>query len=264
MDLKGMNRYQTFGFRRGWLEHYFQNKGDCFSMGQLGTRQYDALKVWVKESGLMIAANKGEKSGRPTALCEKLEPIGPYNPFTWAVIWANLAYHSTIVKWYMLKVPAGETYEKSDLVFMLGDDYSLSTRDNAVTALLETFRHSPIGANLKQGIPISMGKSYKFIKQGWETPDAIAILYALYLWAEATGRYTLALAQLEKARENDASTGMDPVAIFGLNPAAFKDILQELALHYDKYIRVSFVADLDNVKLFPEVSSLDIIDIVAE
>ncbi|KJR47496.1 PUA-PAPS reductase like fusion [Desulfosporosinus sp. I2] len=264
MDLKGMNRYQHFGFRKGWLEHYFQNKGDCFTMGQLGTRQYDALKVWVKESGLMTAANKGEKSGSPTALCEKLEPIGPFNPFTWAVIWANLAYHSTIVKWYMLKVPAGETYEKSDLVFMLGDDYSPSTRDNAVTALLETLRHSPIGANLKQGIPVTVGKSYKFIKQGWETPDAIAILYALYLWAEATGRYTLTLAQLEQARENDASIGMDPVVIFGLNPAAFKDILQELALHYDKYIRVSFVADLDNVRLFPEISSLDIIDIVAE
>ena len=264
MNLKGMNRYQHFGFRKGWLEHFFEHKSDCFTMGQLGNRQYDALKVWLKESGLTTPANKGEKSGKPTALFEKLDPIGPYNPFTWAVIWANLAYSSTIVKWYMLKVPAGETYEKGDLVFMLGDDYSPSTRDNAVTALLETLRHSPIGANLKQGIPVTVGKSYKFIKQGWETPDAIAILYALYLWAEATGRYTLTLAQLEQARENDASIGMDPVVIFGLNPAAFKDILQELALHYDKYIRVSFVADLDNVRLFPEISSLDIIDIVAE
>ncbi|MEN6325741.1 MAG: phosphoadenosine phosphosulfate reductase family protein [Syntrophomonas sp.] len=264
MDLKGMNRYQTFGFRKGWLEHYFEYKSDCFTMGQLGNRQYDALKIWLKESGLMTAANKGEKSGKPTPLFEKLKAIGPYNPFTWAVIWTNLAYNSTIIKWYMLKVPAGETYEKGDLVFMLGDDYSPSTRDNAVTALLETFRHSPIGATLKQGIPVTVGNSFKFIKQGWETPDAIAIIYALYLWAETIGRYTFTLTQLEQARANDASVGMDPVSIFGLNPTAFKDILQELALHYDKFIRVSFIADLDNVKLFPEISSLDIISFVTE
>jgi phosphoadenosine phosphosulfate reductase len=31
-------------------------------------------------------------------------------------------------------------------------------------------------------------------------------------------------------------------------------------LHYEKYIRVSFVADLDNVKLFPEHTSLEIVD----
>lgn len=264
MDLKGMNRYQTFGFRKSWLEHYFEHKSDCFTMGQLGNRQYDALKVWLKESGLMTGANKGEKSGSPTPLCEKLARFGSYDPFAWAVIWANLAYHSTIVKWYMLKAPAGESYDKSSLVFMLGDDYSPSTRDSAVTALLETLRHTPIGATLKQGIPVSIGNSYKFIKQGWETPDAAAILYALYLWAEATGRYTFALSQLEQASADEAAAGMDPVYIYGLNRAAFKEILQELALHFDKYIRVSFVADLDNVKLFQEKSSLDIIDMVAE
>ena len=66
----------------------------------------------------------------------------------------KLAYNSIISKWYMLYASSGEIYEKNDLIFLLGDDYSKSTRDNAVTALLETFRHSPIGTVLKQGIPI--------------------------------------------------------------------------------------------------------------
>lgn len=264
MNLKGMNRYQTFGFRRGWLEHYFEHGSDCFSMGRLGNRQYDALKVWLREGGLMTPANKGEKSGSPTALFERLKTMGTYNPLTWAIIWSNLAYSSTIIRWYMLKVPAGETYEKADLVAMLGDDYSQSTRDNAVTALLETLRHTPVGSALKQGIPVPAGSSYKFIKQGWETPDALAILYALYLWAEKTGRHAFALGQLEQARTSDASLGMDPVSIFALNPGGFKSILQELALHYDKFIRVSFVADLDNVRLFPEISSLDVLDLATE
>lgn len=264
MNLKGMDRYKTFGLRRPFLEHFFQYKTDCFTMKRLGVRQYDALKTWLREAGLLSMANKGDKSGTVTPLFEKLEPLSAGNPLTWAIIWVNLAYNSTIVKWYMLHAPAGEIYEKNDLVFLLGDDYSKSTRDNAVTALLETFRHSPIGTVLKQGIPIPNGNSFKFSKQGWNTPDAVAILYALYMWAEATGRYTFTLAQMEATRGNAEAKGIDPVSIFGINPDRFKDILQDISLQFDKYIRTTFVADLDNVQLFPEYKSLDILDLIAK
>lgn len=264
MDLKGMNRYQHFGLRRPWLEHYFANRESCFTMGSLGNRQYDSLKVWLRESGLLTASGKGDKSGVPTELFEKIQSLGAGNPLTWAIIWTNLAYNSIIVKWYMLNAPAGEVYEKNDLIFLLGDDYSKSTRDNAVTALLETFRHSPIGTVLKQGIPIPSGNSYKFSKQGWNTPDAVAILYALYMWAEATGRYTFTLSQMASARGNAEAKGVDPVSIFGINPDRFKDILQDIALQFDKYIRTTFVADLDNVQLFPEYKSIDILDLIAK
>lgn len=262
MDLKGMNRYQHFGLRRPWLEHFFAMKENCFTAGQLGTRQYDSLKVWVKEAGLLSASGKGAKAGVPTPLFEKIEPLGAGNPLVWAIIWTNLAYNSIISKWYMLNVPAGDTYEKKELVFQLGDDYSKSTRDNAITALFETFRHSPIGSVLKQGIPILNGNSFKYSKQGWNTPDAVAILYALYMWAEATERYDFTLSQLEAARGSANAKGVDPVAIFGINPDKFKDILQDIALQYPDYIRTTFVADLDNVKLFPQFNSIDILDLI--
>lgn len=264
MDLKGMNRYQHFGLRRPWLEHFFVNRENCFTMGTLGNRQYDSLKVWLREGGLLTASGKGDKSGVPTPLFDKVQPLGAGNPLTWAIIWINLAYNSIIVKWYMLNAPAGEVYEKNDLIFLLGDDYSKSTRDNAVTALLETIRHSPIGTVLKQGIPIPSGNSYKFSKQGWNTPDAVAILYALYMWAEATGRYTFTLSQMASARGNADAKGVDPVSVFGINPDRFKDILQDIALQFDKYIRTTFVADLDNVQLFPEYKSIDILDLIAK
>lgn len=262
MDLKGMNRYQHFGLRRLWLEHFFTNKEKCFTMDALGNRQYDSLKVWLREGGLLTASGKGNKSGVPTPLFDKVQPLGAGNPLTWAIIWTNLAYNSIIVKWYMLHAAAGEIYDKNGLIFLLGDDYAKSTRDNAITALLETFRHSPIGTVLKQGIPIPSGNSYKFSKQGWNTPDAVAILYALYMWAEATGRYTFTLSQMASARGNASVKGVDPVSIFGINPDRFKDILQDIALQFDKYIRTTFVADLDNVQLFPEYKSIDLLDLV--
>ena len=262
MNVKGMDRYKTFGLRRPFLEHFFQFKTDCFAMGQLGTKQYDALKTWMREAGFLSPATKGDKSGMVTPLFEKVEPLGAGNPLVWAIIWTNLAYNSIISKWFMLNVPAGDIFEKNELVFQLGDDYSKSTRDNAVTALLETFRHSPIGSVLKQGIPIASGSSFKFSKQGWNTPDAVAILYALYMWAEATGRYDFTLSQMEASRGNPDAVGVDPVSIFGINPDKFKDILQDIALAYPDYIRTTFVADLDNVKLFPNFKSIDILDLI--
>ena len=56
-----------------------------------------------------MPAGKGKRSGMPTELFEKIEPLGPYNPLVWAIIWTNLAYNSVICKWYMLYVPVGET-----------------------------------------------------------------------------------------------------------------------------------------------------------
>ena len=260
MELKGMDRYKHFGLRRPWLENFFQFGMDYFTMQRIGSKQYEGLGAWLYEANLVTA----KKSGFTTPLFEKLQPLGAGNPLTWAIIWTNLAYNSIISKWYMLYAPSGEIYEKNDLIFLLGDDYSKSTRDNAVTALLETFRHSPIGTVLKQGIPIPSGNSYKFSKQGWNTPDAVAILYALYMWAEATGRYTFTLGQMAAARGNAEAKGVDPVSIFGINPGRFKDILQDISLQFDKYIRTTFVADLDNVQLFPEYKSLDILDLIAK
>ncbi|GHV30517.1 hypothetical protein FACS1894167_11490 [Synergistales bacterium] len=261
MKLSGIDRYKTFGLRREFLEHFFAYKSDCFTVGQLGNRQYDSLKAWLCEAELLSASNKGKGSGMPTPLFDKLERLGVSNPLTWAVIWTNLAYNSVIVRWYMFNAPTGEVYEKNDMVFMLGDDGSQSTKQNAIAALCETLRHSPIGSVLKQGIPISSGRSYKFAKTGWETPDAVAILYALYRWAEATGRYAFTLAQLDEARGNPEVPGVDPVSIFGLQPESFKDILRDIALRFDKHIRVSFAVDLDSVKLSPEITSVDVLDL---
>jgi phosphoadenosine phosphosulfate reductase len=261
MNLKGMDHYKHFGLRQNWLEHYFEYGVDCFNQNELGNLQYFALRVWLREANLLSASNKGDKSGLPTVLFEKLKPLGPFNPLVWAVIWSNLAYNSVIIKWFMLSVQPGEVYDKNDLIFMLGDDYSKATRDNAVTALLETFRHSPIGPTLKQGIPLQSGNNFRYSKEGWYPPVAELILYSLYLWAETTGRYTFSLNQLAESRGNPEAIGVDPVSIFGLNSSSFKGILQEIALHLDKYIRVTFVMDLDTVHLMPEIRSLDIIDL---
>lgn len=262
MDMKGMNPYQHFGLRQAWLEHYMTEGKDCFSKGVLGTRQYDGLKVWLKESGLLVS-NK-DKTLSETELFYKLSAWGPYNPLTWAIIWSNLAYNSVISKWYCLNAEPGATYEKADLVVMIGENYSKSNRENAITALTETLRQSPIGSALKQGLPIEMTKNtYSYYREGWDYPHAVALLYALYLYAEHTGRKTFSFTELVNAHTNPDAQGISPHDIFGIDAKTFREQIQGLAMSYPKYIRVSFVANLDNI-ILADYKSNDVLDLAKD
>ena len=71
------------------------------------------------------------------------------------------------------------------------------------------------------------------------------------------------LKSIRDHRPNDF-VGMDPVTIFGLDEEAFKTMLQDLANAYPDYIKVAFVADLDNITLNSEKTSLDIVRLELE
>lgn len=60
MDMKGMNPYQHFGLRQAWVEHFMSEGVECFGQGVLGNRQYDALKVWLKESQILESNSKNK------------------------------------------------------------------------------------------------------------------------------------------------------------------------------------------------------------
>ena len=158
----------------------------------------------------------------------------------------------------------GATYEKGDLVVMIGEEYSKSTRDNAVTSLLETLRQSPIGSALQQGIPMELSKTtYSYYRAGWEYPHAVALLYTLYLYAEHTGRKSFTFSELVNAHSNPDAKGISPADIYGIDVKKFREDVQGLAISFPKHIRVSFVANLDNI-ILEDYSSDDIIDLAEE
>ena len=255
MDLKGMNCYQNFGFQQNFLEHFMTYGVECFSRLELGKQQYASLKKWLEHSK-MIEISNNDRSISITPLGQRLVKFGPYNPFTWAIIWANLSYNSVICQWYCLNTEIGASYEPGDLVVLLGESYSPTTRKNAVGSLTATFRHSPIGSVLKQGVLVD--KAY--FRAGWDYPHAVALLYALYLYAEHTGRRSFTFTELANAHSNPEAAGISPSDIFGIEIKAFRELIQGLALNFPKYIRVAFVANLDNI-ILENYSSLEILEL---
>lgn len=265
-DMKNPDRYRNFGFRLAFYSHFVENGTECFNQSILGKEQYVSLRRWLGEAGMLkmeIKETSGKVNERvlaeTTSLADKLMGFGPYNPFPWAIMWANLAYNSTIVQHFCLNVAPGEMYDKDYLVDSLGTDIDAKYRGQAVNSLLSTFRDSPIGSSLKQGIQIE--KSY--LREGWDYPDAVALLYALYLYAEHAGRKSFTFTELLNSHSNKNSQGVSPHDIYGIDAKAFRDQVQGLAMNYPKYIRVSFVANLDNITL-ENFTSNDILDLAVE
>lgn len=265
MNMKGLDPYHHFGLRQAWLSHFMDDGINCFSKGVLGTVQYSALRIWLKDANMVELVKEGNTSSISiTPLGEKLVRMGSYNPLVWAIIWANLAYNSTICHWYCLNAAIGSTYEKADLVVLLGEGSSKSNRENAITALTDTLRQSPIGSALQQGIPMELSKTtYSYYRAGWEYPHAVALLYALYLYAEHTGRKSFTFSELVNAHSNPDAKGISPADIYGIDVKKFREDVQGLAISFPKHIRVSFVANLDNI-ILEDYSSDDIIDLAEE
>ena len=86
---------------------------------------------------------------------------------TWAIIWTNLVYKSTIVKWYMLNEPAGENYGKNDLIYMLGKRlFKVHARQRRNRAAWDIQQKSH-RVKSQESIPIWQGNSYKYRQQSW-------------------------------------------------------------------------------------------------
>lgn len=251
------DQYKNFGFRQNFLEHFMNEGIGCFNMSVLGTGQYFALRHWLFEAGLISSPDK--KSMALTELGKRMIQFGSYNPFTWAVLWANLAYNSVVSRCYCLNAEQGSQYDISDIADMIDDSYAPTTRKNAANALANTFRESPIGSYLAQGLSIPGTTTY--LRDGWQMPDAVALLYSLYLYAEHTGRHAFTLTELIKVHDTPNAPGVSPADIYGLDNKKLRECIQGLALTFPDYIRVSFINDLDNIVLEKKYSSLNILDL---
>lgn len=251
-DLKGINRYNHFGFRKVWLQYFFEYKDEFWGCGKLGKYQFDGFKVWLKEAELTDNNLFNQKS-------QILSLYGIDDIRVWAVIFNNLAYNSTIVGWYIKNIQFGVKYDTKTIITMLGDNLSVSSRENAVTSLKETFRYSPIGNEIGAGICELKGNQVVSItRMSWRNPDPLVVLYSLFKFAEkCDGYYSFTLSYL--CDEGIERNGISPSTIFGLEKDVLKAKIQNLATDYKEFISATFSKDLDNIDLNKEKTSLDVL-----
>lgn len=254
MTIKGINRYNHFGFRRSWLNYFMEEKDNFWQSGKLGKYQLDGFRVWLKEAELIT-------NGMFNNLAGRISSLGVDDTRAWAIIAINLVYNSPIMNWYVRTVEFNVSYSPNSIVLLLGDALSISTRENAITSLKETFRYSPIGRELGLGVCDIKGNAVVSITRIiWTNPDPLIILYSLYKFAEKSdGYYSFTLNYL--CDHSVERVGISPTQIFGVDRKTMKEKLQNLATDYKEFISVSFSKDLDNIDLNKKKTSLEVVEL---
>lgn len=255
MSIKNISRYQNFGFRKEWLDLYFELLDNFWVNERMGKYMLVGFRTWLKESGIT-------NSNALTADGEILKKLGSDSVLTWAYIFNNLAYESPIVNWYVKAIEFDRVYQSNDLNILIGDGYSPTTIKNALSSLKETLRLSPIGINLGQGECEMKGRTVNsVIKHGWSNPEPVAILYALFKYAEnSNGLYSFTLSDLfDFESERD---GISPVQLYNLKKENCKEIIELLARDYPEYIRVNFNKDMmEDIYLESKIDATEIVKI---
>ena len=257
MSVKNIDRYKNFGLRRDWVAIFLESPDNFWNNERMGTHMFKSFEKWGKEAGLI------DRSNAPVSHVEKLIELGIDSAALWGYIYSNIAYNSAIFNWYIRTAQFGVEYKAADLPILLGGDYSETTKKNALGALKDTIKSSPIGETLGQGKCEMKGKQVlSLTRTGWQEPDPIVILYALYLFAEKSeGLYSFTLREL--LADSDERAALSPRILFGIESDALKPILQGLANDYGDFIRVDFNQGImDNIFLNSGKSAADVIPLM--
>lgn len=257
MSVKNIDRYKNFGLRQDWVELYLEDYNNFWTNKRLGTHMFKSFEKWGKEAGLLDRANT------PLPFVPKLARVGYNNSNTWGYIYTNIVYNSPIFNWFIRNTEFGLSYQVSDLIIMIGDGYADTTKKNALSALKDTIKSSPIGWLLGQGECEMKGRQVISItRTGWKDPEPLVILYSLYKFAEhSEGLYSFTLSDL--LEDSEERIAMSPRLIFGVEADELKPILQGLANNYPDYINVDFNKGImDNIFLRSGKKSTDIIELM--
>jgi len=256
LSAKNVDRYKNFGFRQEWLDIYFEDIEGFWQNERMGSHMFISFKVWCKEAELLDATNNPQK------IVKHFLKNGSNNPLIWAYIYNNLAYNSPIVSWFIQNCSFGMSYQIADLQIMLGDNYSETTRKNALSALKDTMKSSPIGSLLGQGSCEMKGKSVIAItRRGWVNPEPLAILHCLYKFAEASDHlYSFTLSDLYDTEP--ARGGLTPNQLYNIDKESCKHILAILARDHGNYISVNFNKDImEDIYLTSGKKSIDVTEL---
>jgi len=249
-----INRYWGFGLKQEWLENFLDNLGNWISDNNLGSIQKKAVKNWLRDATLIDIKNE------ISYLSRQLHDNSNLN-LSLQIIWTILCENSLIMKWYSNQNFI--EYTKEELLEKLSFDFhtvSERTRLNALNAVISTLDGSNWGQIYNFGILTKKGRSVKSIyKKGTNNIDPIAIIYCLYRYAEKNGYYDFTLSELY-----EDGIELTPYRIFGIEKDYLSKILIGMQENKNRIISVEFAANLDNIFLNNEYSSIETLELLLE
>lgn len=248
LKLSGISAYGTFGMRNEWLAEFFSDPDTFWEDNPLGSKQKPSFKAWLKDAEVINA------NGTLTVLGSYLNELYIDNPeLVWSIIWTNLCYNSTLVKWFISHIKPGETYSKALMKELYDSEYSqgLSTFSYSLDALYNTFMASPLGDDFNLKEEISKTESRRGVYEGLSKE---ALTYSLYKFAEVAGYKSFRVTDLIE------QVGMrGPIAEFGIRRNEMEHLLRALNSANNRVLIAELNMGLDHITLRDDLNVLSVV-----
>jgi Pyruvate/2-oxoacid:ferredoxin oxidoreductase delta subunit len=261
MDSKksSINRYNNFGFRENWVSKYFEKTDNFFNDDSHGLNvqnQIPSLVNWLRDAEILKQNNK-----TITELGKLLsQKYSESQNKIWEIMWINLTEKSEICSWFAANIDFDRTFQKAEIEILLKDsysDYSPTTLSNALGALLNTFKESPLGSKITVGVLCQVDKKPALIRQPYNDISPVAVAYSLYRYAESKKRYALTVSELYDAKQTEGVYRQ-----FGVSRERFETILRTLKEDKNRVLNADLNMGLDNINLREDLTSMDILEML--
>lgn len=258
-----VDRYGNMGIEYDWVRKYMQNTEDFWNSAHgLGTNMVKYLKSFLSDSGIAV---RKKSDYVLTDFGQKVKQLGVEDVNAWGLMVSNLVYTSEY-NWWVKNTVVDQTYTPAEIMAMLGDDMTVNSKKNIVSAYKNIFISTEqVGTEFGLGLcdyQLKNGKKYlESITRGkWKNPNPRVILYSLFKFAEACGDYYQ--FTLKRLLNHDIeSDGISPTQIFGLDRNTMEKLLTGLSVNYPEFINASFTLDLDNITLREGKTSQDVLEL---
>ena len=245
MSITGINKYMNFALEPTWIAILLDEREAMRSTQALGSRKIPSAITWLREAGFIT-----DSSGiRLTPLASLAERDGVESAHLWDMIWMRLANMSPLVKWYVCNTSIGEWTKGEQFQKMLEvEGATPATRKGALTSLYALIKNSPIGRGDSAVVAMeTKGRQVTALMRRAHEPDDLALLYGLFVMAEAADRSVFSVTAMMTA---DATAPfVSPLAAFGMGPEAFKRAASGLSYNHPDFLSVRFAQGLDEVEL---------------
>ncbi|MCD8295580.1 MAG: phosphoadenosine phosphosulfate reductase family protein [Clostridia bacterium] len=248
LSIKG---YKTFGLRDEWIDEFVRDPERFWDSTLLGSAMFDSFKAWSKDAGLLDSKNQITPFGKILASI-----YVENSSLFWEIIWINLSYSSFIVNRFATLIKPGTAFDKkyiSDLICSRESVSSLTTLNNAVGALFDMFKNSPIGEEFEQAQVLNK----IFTRRAYDNLSVEAVAYSLYLYGEKNNTTEFRVSDFY------GDDGMAGIYVeFGISKNALLKKLRYLSSEADRVIVAELNMGLDHITLRKDLTATSALELL--
>ena len=244
-----ISKYGTFGIHQEWVDQYLTDTDSFWEDNFLGVKQVPSFKAWLKDAEIIDEKSKLTPFGE---LCVEINREN--TTLLWELIHINLAYNSPLMGWFSSSVGFNTEIGRKDFDKLALEYFQQTFKETTITyavqALVQTFKYSPIGEDLRQFVSQdTKGTSFQRLPYNDLSPEAVA--YSLYKYAEQKGIKMLRVSDLYRPEE---VCGV--YREFGISKGELQKKLRFLSSEKNRVLVAELTMGLDHITLRDDLDQL--------